>query len=115
MMILLSDLYITNRLTTTLLYIYQMMQLFQTNYHLSSIIYMQYEITLDSSYTYMYVLQERCFLIVDYQDGSKYIYNFQTGEILKQLTLTSSSLPILSLSLRSDGPFLAYIYLQEQL
>ncbi|CAF1338065.1 unnamed protein product [Rotaria sordida] len=34
---------------------------------------------------------------------------FQTGEILKQLTLTSSSLPILLLSLRSDGLFLAYI------
>ncbi|CAF4311524.1 unnamed protein product, partial [Rotaria sordida] len=86
-----------------------MMQLFQTNYHLSSIIYMQYDITLDSSYACMYVLQERCFLIVDYQDGSKYIYNFQTGEILKQLTLTLSSLPNLSLSLRSDGLFLAYI------
>ncbi|CAF1527040.1 unnamed protein product [Rotaria sordida] len=70
-----------------------MMQLFQANYHLSSIIHMQYDITLDSSYTY----------------GSIYIYNFQTEEILKQLTLTSSSLPILSLSLRSDGLFLAYI------
>ncbi|CAF4228844.1 unnamed protein product [Rotaria sordida] len=28
----------------------------------------------------------------------QYVYNFQTGDILKQLTLTSSSLPILTVT-----------------
>ncbi|CAF1193018.1 unnamed protein product, partial [Rotaria sordida] len=124
---IITDLYITNRSTPTLLCtssndatvriwslenlisIHNDSYIFQTNYHLSSIIHMQYDITFDSSCTCMYVLEEHCLLTVGCQDGSIYICNFQTGGILKQLTSTSPSLPILSLSLRSDGLFLAYI------
>ncbi|CAF4542343.1 unnamed protein product, partial [Rotaria sp. Silwood2] len=122
-----TDLYITNRSTPTLLCtsstdatvrfwslenlisIHNNNYILQTDYHLSSIIPMQYDISFDSSCTCMHVLEEHCLITVGCQDGSICICNFQTGQILKQLTSTSSSLPILSLSLRSDGLFLAYI------
>ncbi|CAF4582282.1 unnamed protein product [Rotaria sp. Silwood1] len=125
---IITDLYITTRSTPTLLctssidatvrfwslenllHIHDDNYIFQTNYHLSSTIQMQYDISFDSSCTCMHVLEEHSLLTVGCQDGSIYICNFQTGQILKQLTSTSSSsLPILSLSLRSDGLFLAYI------
>jgi hypothetical protein len=56
----------------------------------------------------MHVLEEHGILAVGCQDGSISLCHFQTGEILKQLTL-SSLLPILSLSIRSDCHFLAYL------
>jgi WD40 repeat protein len=120
-----TDLYVTNRSTPTLLctssndatvrfwsleniiFIHEDNYIFEKNYHLSSNIQMQYDISFDSSCTCMHVLEEHSLLAVGCQDGSIYLCHFQTGQILKQLT--SISLPILSLSLRSDGLFLAYL------
>jgi WD40 repeat protein len=121
-----TDLYITNRSTPTLLctsshdatvrfwsldnllYNNKDNYIFQSNYHSTSMIQMQYDISFDSSCTCMYILEDHGFLAVGCRDGSIYLCNFQTGEILKQLTSSSSS-SILSLSLRSDGLFLAYL------
>ena len=83
---------------------------FRSNYHLVSIIRMQFEIPFDSPCTSMYALEEHSLLAVGCHDGSIYLCYFETGEILKQLaSSSSSSSPILSLSLRSDGLFLAYL------
>jgi WD40 repeat protein len=120
-----TDLYITNRSTPTLLctssidatvrfwslenliFIQEDSYVFENNYHLSSTIEMQYDISFDSSCTCMHVVEEHSLLAVGCQDGSIYLCHFQTGQILKQLTSISS--PILSLSVRSDGLFLAYL------
>ncbi len=122
-----TDVYITNRSTPTLLctssddatvrfwslenllYSKENNYIFQSNYHLSSMIHMQYDISFESSCTCMHVVEEHSFLAVGCQDGSIYLCHFQTGQILKQITSSSSSLPILSLSIRSDGLFLAYL------
>ncbi|CAF0775088.1 unnamed protein product [Adineta steineri] len=128
---IITDLYVTNRSIPTLLctssndatvrfwslenllFMNEDKYIFQTNYHFSSKIQMQYDISFDSPCTCMYVLEEHSLLSVGCQDGSVYLCHFQTGQILKQLTSSSSSssssLPILSLSLRSDGLFLAYL------
>lgn len=120
-----TDMYITNRSTPTLLctssmdssvrfwslehllYNSEDKYIFQKNYHLTTMIPMEYDITFDSSCTSMYVLEEHGILGVGCQDGSIHLCNFQTGQILKQLTSASSS--ILSLSIRSDGHFLVYL------
>jgi WD40 repeat protein len=120
-----TSLYITNRSTPTLLctssndatvrfwslenllFTNDDNYIFQPNYHLASIIEMQYDISFDSCCTCMHVLEEHGLLAVGCQDGSIYLCHFQTGEIIKQLT--SSLSPILSLSIRSDGLFLAYL------
>jgi WD40 repeat protein len=121
-----TDLYITNRSTPTLLctsshdatvrfwslenllYNNKDNYVLKSNYHSLSTIQMQYDISFDSSCTSMYILEEHGLLAVGCQDGSINLCNFQTAEILKQLTSPSSS-PILSLSIRSDGLFLAYL------
>jgi WD40 repeat protein len=54
----------------------------------------------------MNVLEEHGLVAVGCQDGTIHVCHFQTGQILKQFT---SRLSVLSLSLRSDGLFLAYI------
>ncbi|CAF1456017.1 unnamed protein product [Rotaria magnacalcarata] len=123
---IITDLCITNRSTPTLLctsshdatvrfwslenliFINEDSYVFQPNYHSTAILPMQYDISFDSSCTCMHALEEHCLLAVGCQDGTINLCNFQTGEILKQLT-SPLSLPILSLSLRSDGLFLAYI------
>ncbi len=121
-----TDLYITNRSTPTilctsshdatvrfwslenLLYNNKENYVFKTNYNSTSMIQMQYDISFDSSCMCMSILEEHGFLAVGCQDGSINLCNFQTGEILKQLT-SSTSTSILSLSIRSDGLFLAYL------
>lgn len=120
-----TDLYITNRSTPTLLctssndttvrfwslehllYNQDDNYIFQKNYHLSTMLQMQYDISFDSSCTSMFVLEEHGILAVGCQDGSIYLCHFETGQILKQLT--SSLSPIISLSIRSDGHFLVYL------
>ena len=121
-----TDLYITNRSRPTLLctssndatvrfwslenllFTNNDNYVFQCNYHLSPTIQLQYDIAFDSSCTCMHVLEEHGLLAVGCQDGSIYLCHFQTGQILKQLA-SSTLLPILSLFLRSDGLFLAYL------
>ncbi len=120
-----TDLYITNRSTPTILctsshdstirfwsldniiYNNDDNYIFQKNYHLSTMIQMQYDISFDTACTSMHVLEDHGLLAVGCQDGSIYLCHFQTGEILKQLTTALS--PILSLLIRSDGLFLAYL------
>lgn len=80
---------------------------FQNNYHLISKIEMQYDISFDTSCKSMHVLEEHGLLAVGCQDGNVYLCHFQTGEILKQISSSTSS--ILSLTFRSDCRFLAYL------
>jgi WD40 repeat protein len=119
-----TELYITNRSTPTLLCtssndatvrFWSLENLlfnngdnyiFERNYHLTSTIQMQYDISFDSSCTCMSVLEEHELLAVGCQDGSICLCHFQTGQILKQFTSSSS---ILSVIIRSDGLFLAYL------
>ena len=122
-----SDLYVTNRSVPTLLctasqdgtvrfwsldnilYNNEERYIFRPNYHCTSTIQMQYDISFDTSCMSMHVLEEHGLLVVGCQDGSIYLCHFQTGQILKQLTIASTGLPILALSLRFDGLFLAYL------
>jgi len=80
---------------------------FQQNYHLLSKIEMQYDISFDTPCNSMHILEEHGLLAVGCQDGAIHLCHFQTGQILKQLS--SATLPILSLTFRSDCLFLAYL------
>ena len=119
-----SDLYITNRSTPVmmctaskdstvrvwslepLLSMDEESYVFRSTAYLANILHMQYEISLDSPCLAMHVLENHSLIAVGCQDGSIYLCHLETGDILKQL---SSPLPILSLSLRPDGLFLAYL------
>lgn len=80
--------------------------LFQANYHLSNILHMQHEISFDAPCTSMSVLEQHGLLAVACQDGTINLCDFQVGQLVRQL---SSSAPILAVSLRSDGLFLAHL------
>ncbi|UJR30880.1 hypothetical protein I4U23_018392 [Adineta vaga] len=120
-----TDLYVTNRSTPALLctsssdatvrfwslenllIMDEEKYVFTSDSHRSFMLFMQYDISFDSSCTCMNVLEEHSLLSVGCQDGSVYLCHFQTGQILKQLA--SLSTPILSVSFRIDGRFLAYL------
>lgn len=122
-----TDLYVSNRSVPTLLctashdatvrfwsldnilYNDEEHYIFRPNYHCTSTIQMQYDISFDTSCMCMHALEEHELLVVGCQDGSIYLCHFQSGQILKQLTTSSTGLPILSLCLRADALFLAYL------
>ncbi|CAF0851553.1 unnamed protein product [Adineta ricciae] len=80
---------------------------FARNHQRPSMIPMLYDISFDSPCTCMSVLEEHLLLSVGCGDGTVFLCHFQTGEILKHLPPLAS--PILSVSFRIDGHFLAYL------